>query len=276
MKVLATLCTQECLEDLKIFFFTLQLWNTDLPKVYLYCDTEVANYITTIKPYAGPIQLNVVLSKYSGMSRAVMEKLPGIKYKSLFWDFVVEKTHLLDWVLIHESSVLFCDADICFMGPLPSISNTIKLGVSRHNIRSYDEQRYGIYNAGYIYTSDKSLPAVWRTLCSTSSFFEQGCIEELVKEYCDSYIVFPNTVNYGWWRLLQGKQSVETIKSTWSINRNTSSSGICIDGIELLSIHTHWKTHDPATLVFNNFVKDYLEKLKSVDATRKLLKFLKT
>ena len=87
-------------------------------------------------------------------------------------------------------------------------------------------------------------------------FFEQGCIEELVKEYCDSYTVFPNTVNYGWWRLLQGKQSVETIKSTWSINRNSTGCGISIDGEGLLSIHTHWKTKDAATLYFNNYISN--------------------
>jgi len=275
MNTVATLCTAQCLDDLKVFFFTLNLWNTDLPKVYIYCDTPVADYIKNEKPYKGVVELNVVLDKYTSFTRSQMEKLPGSNNKSLFWDFVVEKTHLLDWVLEHETSVLFCDADICFMGPLPSISNTIKLGVSRHNIRSYDEQQYGIYNAGYVYVSDKSLPALWRAYCSTSYFFEQGCIEELVKEYCDSYTVFPNTVNYGWWRLLQGKQSVETIKSTWSINRNSRGCGISIDGEGLLSIHTHWKTKDTATLYFNNFIRDYLEKLKSVEHTRKLLKFLK-
>ena len=161
------------------------------------------------------------------------------------------------------------------MAPLQTINTDYKLGVSRHNIRTYDEQQYGMYNAGFLYASDKTIPSLWREVSKTSHFFEQACIEDLVKEFCESYFVFPNTINYGWWRLLQGKESIQILKSKWSIKREQNCSGICIEGEPLLSIHTHFKTNDMSTILFNDFVKGFLEKLKSVEKTKKLLQFLK-
>jgi hypothetical protein len=229
MYALATLANKNALNDLKVFFFSLQLWNDTLPNVYVFCDSEAEKYLKT-NPYKGKLVYKNVLDSYNGLNRSQMEKLPGKEYATLFHDFVVEKTYLMDWVFESEESVLFCDADICFMGPLLSIDTNSKLGVSRHNIRTYDEQKYGMYNAGYLYASDKTIPALWRNLSITSHFFEQSCIEDLVKDFSDSYIVFPNTINYGWWRLLQGKESIDTLKNKWSIKRENNSCGIVIEG----------------------------------------------
>lgn len=274
MYSVATLANKNALQDLKVFLFTLQLWNETLPNLYIYCDSVIESFLKTCD-YKGRLQYKNVLDIYKGYDRKIMESMPGKNHKTLFGDFVVEKTYLLDWVFEHETNILFCDADICFMGPLIHIDSSIKLGVSRHNIRLYDEQKYGIYNAGFLYVSDKSIPALWRELSKTSHFFEQACIEDLVKEFCDSYLVFPNSVNYGWWRLLQGKESVENLKTRWTIKRTKDSCGICVDNLPLQSVHTHWKTNDGATNYFNLFVLEFLEKLKSVEKTRKLYNYLK-
>ena len=114
MYVLATLANKNALKDLKVFFFTLELWNDTLPSVYIYCDTNIEEYLKTI-PYKGNLIYKNVLDSYDGLNRSQMEKLPGKEHSTLFGDFVVEKTHLMDWVFTYEKSVLFCDADICFM-----------------------------------------------------------------------------------------------------------------------------------------------------------------
>ena len=269
MKALATLCTEACLDDLKVFFFSLQLWNTDLPKIYLYCDTAVSNYISISKPYTGPIELKVVLDKYSSYTRAKMEQLPGIVYKSLFWDFVVEKTHLLEWALTYESSILFCDADICFMASLP-YEPLEEIVLSPHNIRDRDIVKYGIYNAGYMYFKSIQHVLMWRESCATSRFYEQQCLETL-----PNISEFTNQHNYGWWRLLQGEDSLELCKSKWSIKRTENSSGIAVEGLPLYSIHTHWKTNDMSIIYFNKFILEMLSKLLSVKKTKELYKFLK-
>jgi len=271
MYVLATLANKNALHDLKVFLFTVQLWNTNLPKIYIICDTFIENYLIKENPYNGELFIKNTLDKYNNYDRKQMESLPGKEYKTLFGDFVIEKTHLLDWVLENETSVLFCDADICFMASLPDEPEE-ELGVSRHNIRTIDEEKFGIYNAGFLYTSNKEVPSLWREFSKTSKFFEQVAIEDLVKKF--KTYEFSDQNNYGWWRLLQGKESVQISKSKWSIKRFTNSSGICVEGKPLLSIHTHWKTNDMATILFNDFVKNYLEKLKSVDKTKKLFNSL--
>jgi hypothetical protein len=274
MYCIATLANKNALDDLKVFFFTLQLWNNNLPKVYIYCDSVIEKFLREFTPYKGVLFIKNTLDVYNGYNRAQMEKMPGKEFPSMFGDFVIEKTHLMDWAFETEKSVLFCDADICFLSSLPMITKDYKLGVSRHNIRTYDENRFGIYNAGFLYASDKTIPGLWKEFSKTSRFFEQIAIENLVQEFCDSYFVFSNQNNYGWWRLLQGKQSVDIIKSKWSIHRMPQCSGICVEGEPLLSVHTHWKTNDAFTTQFNVYVLNYLEKLKTVNKSRQLLHFL--
>ena len=270
---LATLANKNSLDDLKVFFFSLQLWNDTLPNVYIFCDSFIETYLKT-NPYKGKIEYKNILDVYNGLNREKMELLPGKEFKTLWVDFMCEKTHLLDWAFTFENSILFCDADICFMSQLQSIDESIKLGVSRHNIRDRDEQKYGMYNGGLLYASDKTIPELWRKFTHTSRFFEQACIEDLVKEFSESHFVFTNNINYGWWRLLQGKESIDSLKEKWSFKRDSNTCGLLVEGQPLLSIHTHWKTNDKATNYFNEFVLGKLEKLKSVEKTKKLLNYI--
>ena len=101
---------------------------------------------------------------------------------------------------------------------------------------------------------DSSIPDKWKEFSKKSNFFEQLSLEDLTEIY--SFETFSIQNNYGWWRLLQGKESEEVLKKKWSIKRTTNSSGIAVEGEPLLSVHTHWKTDDLATKYFNKFIKD--------------------
>ena len=256
---IATLANTNCLDDLKIFLQTLQLFNDTLPDIYLYCDTYI-DIIDLTQFYKGRIYKKNALDDYDGLTRGQMEKTKGNIFKTRFDDFVCEKMNLLEWA--HESSdkVLFCDADICFMGPLPSIPDKYELGLSRHEIRTFDEIRFGIYNAGFVFSGNKDIPKRWREATYTSRFFEQAALENLTKEFTTYF--FPIQNNYGWWRLLQGKESIDSLKKSWILKDNT----IYIVDTPLLSIHTHWKTEDKATNYFNSFVMEFIknEKLKGI------------
>jgi hypothetical protein len=180
---------------------------------------------------------------------------------------------LLNWVFTQEKEVLFCDADICFLGSLPTINTDKQLVLSKHEIRSSDEERFGIYNAGFLYLKDSSIPEKWKEFSKKSNFFEQLSLEDLTEVY--TFEIFSIQNNYGWWRLLQGKESEEVLKKKWSIKRTANSSGVAVEGEPLLSVHTHWKTDDNATKYFNKFVKEYLQKLASVEKTSAFLNYLK-
>lgn len=57
------------------------------------------------------------------------------------------KCDILEWAMDslpeekRKQGVLFCDADILWFGPLPSIPSTARLGLSPHEIRQADEAR---------------------------------------------------------------------------------------------------------------------------------------
>ena len=260
---IATLANTNCLDDLKIFLQTLQLFNDTLPDIYLYCDTYI-DIIDLTQFYKGRIYKKVALDEYDKLTREQMEKTKGTIFKTQWEDFMCEKMNLLEWTHSHEHEtsdrVLLCDSDICFMGPLPSIPDKYELGLSRHEIRTFDEIRFGLYNGGFVFSGSKDIPKRWREATHTSRYFEQAALEDLTKDFKPYF--FPIQNNYGWWRLLQGKQSIDILKNTWSIKENI----IHVEGNPLLSIHTHFKTKDLATNLFNNFVKSFIknEKLKGI------------
>jgi len=270
---IATLVNEFAIDDLKVLLFTLELWNTP-PTVYIFSDTKSAPLIKAIK-YGGSVIIKEdALNKYTGLNRRAMEARRDVRGRSLFAEFTEEKTVLMEWAIaLSGTGVLFCDADICHLGPLPEIPDGTELALSPHMIRKYDTDRYGIYNAGFLWFSETAVAVRWRELCATSRFFEQGCLEDLATEY--KLYQFPIQVNYGWWRLWQSAQPPAVLEAEWSIHRTEGTSGITVQKLPLLSIHTHWfEKSDRATYEFNMWVLGQLKKLGSVKKTAALVKFL--
>jgi hypothetical protein len=266
----ATLVNENALLDLQVLLFTLELWNPEPPTVYIYTNTVALPKIKAI-PYSGTLHTQIALDRYTGLNRAQMERLPGRIYTSLFADFCAEKPRLLRWALETESvGVLFCDADICHLGPLPELPEGCQLALSPHMIREGDERKFGRFNAGFLFMGTRELTERWEAACATSRFFEQACLEDLW-DSATTY-EFPIQNNYGWWRLFQSPNAAEIQKSFWGILRKGEShSGIVVVNKPLLSIHTHWtETKDFATRSFNLFVLDYLKKLSSLKKTQAL------
>ena len=117
----------------------------------------------------------------------------------------------------------------------------------------------------------------WETFCTTSRFFEQAALEDLTYGLQPWQIhQFPSQMNYGWWRLFQGKETSRALMSKWSIRRHPEEahSGILIDGSPLLCIHTHWKTTDGMTTQFNGFVIEKLQLLLKQKKVHSFLHFL--
>jgi hypothetical protein len=273
--IVATLATQSALPDLHILLKSLDFWNTPAPTVYLFCDAPVAAALPSIA-YKGRLVIKECLNDYTHLNRADMERLPGRKYKNLFFDFVCEKLSLLEWALSFEpTGALFCDADICFLAPLFKLPEGTTLAVSAHGIRSADETKYGIYNAGMLWVKDATTVEHWRVACSTSSFYEQIAIEDVVATAKQVYQL-PVTENYGWWRLWQGQRSASDLQREWGMNRNTTGSGITILGAPLGSVHTHFREQrDVATVQYNEWVLSWLRRIaKSHAPTRRFMSYL--
>lgn len=283
--LIATMATKNAIKDLIILIESIQLWNTQLPTIYIYCDDITEEYIKKKITYNGTIYTTNHLEKYSQYDRARMEQLPGTTFGTLFTDFTAEKTNLIDWVFTMApqeattSGVYFLDADICFTAPLTSIqipSNT-RIALSPHYIRPGDEQRYGRYNAGLCWTNDPMMPTYWREKCTHSRFFEQAALEDVALCYKqEEFYEFPIQVNYGWWRMYQSIISPQDVLRTWSYNRNDSThSGITVEGKPLVCVHTHFhETRDTITIEFNRIMRERLHVCRKNNLSAKLLRLL--
>lgn len=279
---IATLATGPALEDLRVLLSTLDIFNVNPPTVYVFCDTLIAEVLPSIK-YRGKIYTKNVLDVYSVYDRRTMESMPGKQFATLWMDFMTEKINLLRWALTESGeSVLLCDADICFMGPLPMLPDHAKVGLSPHFIVERDEKRYGRYNGGYAWFSGIEYADVWWAACATARYYEQSALEDVaqyaIEKGVGTLYEFPKTHNYGWWRAWQGVKPTSELLKEWGVNRNKAAeaSGICIEGIPLGSVHTHFfDSIDIPTKQFNVMVLGWLKMLSQTHPpARKLLNIL--
>jgi hypothetical protein len=276
--VVCTIATKTAEQDLKLFLFTLGLYNNPPPPVYILCD----KYISENMPkYNGKIESNNSLEIYSGKNRQQMEATPGKDYRTQWEDFMMEKASVLSLAFSKNvKSAYFLDCDICFLGALSHPPSTAILAVSPHEILPQKQALFGTYNAGYMWTSDAEIPNKWRQAAKTSRYYDQAALEDLVKDTpVDKTYILPTQCNYGWWRMFQSPTPYETIQNSWTINRNSKikNSGIQVNGTPLLSIHTHWgEKRDIQTIKFNKFVFEKLKLLHKYDSTGHLIRFLKS
>jgi hypothetical protein len=271
---IATLATGVVIDDIRLLLASLQIFNQSPPTIYLFCDKLIHDALPSFN-YTGSIITNLSLTAYTGLDRAKMERMPGKKYKSLFFDFTMEKIALLRWALEQTPDVMFCDADICFLGPLPVIPTGATLALSQHMIRSRDEDKFGRYNAGFMWFSSVGQIDTWEAACADSRFFEQAALEDILEG--ETVYPFPITQNYGWWRLWQSDENPVNIVRKWTVKSSNKDSGICISNMPLGSVHTHFKERrDDATRMFNEIVIGRLRDAeKTCPGARKLLAALK-
>lgn len=269
--VIATLATIDAIQDLRVLLLTLSVFNPNPPTVYLYCDHPVSLIIPRIN-YPGKIFVRKELDLYSGFPRSVLESLPGKNLPTRWADFMAEKIYLMNWAFTDAGAaaggVLFCDADICFLGPLPSIPERALAALSPHAIRPRDEAKFGKYNGGFVWLSGPAMTRIWLEACPTAFYFEQSALEDVAEAAAAAgpgkLYEFPVTQNYGWWRLWQGEKSVSDLQKLWTMNRMKSPEhvGILVDGEPLGSVHTHfYEKRDGATMSYNEWVLKWVEKL---------------
>lgn len=246
---LALLVNENAEDDFRIFLATLEHMNVNLPTLYIYTTSTFPDI-----NYKGKLVINTCLDIYANLTRKKMESMPSQQgLTNFFHDFTVEKCSLMKWAIEeHGNGVLFCDADICWLGPLPSIPKGTSLGLSPHNIRPEDEKKFGKFNAGFIYMSDLEIVDKWLMESLVSDFFEQLALDEVAKAY--SYYTFGFHINYGWWRMFQGSVSSEQRKAEWI--------DLKVKGKPLVCIHTHWKTNDKMTQEFNSWVFSKIKHMK--------------
>jgi hypothetical protein len=265
MVSVTTICTgNEAFKDFVLMVRSIELFEHSKPTLYVATDDKTKPLIEATK-YKGTIKTYTIMNDFVGQTRKMMEASHGKRYPSLFHDYTAMKLDILKIALDDTNQpVFFLDCDICLLAPLPlsELSSTIKLGLSPHYIRVRDEELFGRYNAGYLYIADKELLNVWRAAIYGSRFFEQAALEDLAKSVkSDELYEFPDSHNFGWWRMYQSFKTPAEQVVRFGINRKVGA-GISLDSKPLNSIHTHFGERTSSTESFNVFIISQLKKLE--------------
>lgn len=272
--VIATMATNQSARDVQLFLFSLQLFNPVPPTVYLLCDSDLQAFLP---PYRGLLHVKPSLDKYKKDSRSSMTKIPGTVAHTTLWDeFMMEKVSAMEWAFADGAKdVFYIDSDVMFLGPVLKPPVAAKLALSAHGIKPSDEKRYGIYNGGFLWSSDARFPARWKEAYPKSKLTfgrDQTCLENIAAATpAQDVFVFPAQTNFGWWRMFQSTESVASIQSKWTVCGGDAwksafkvkffnFSGICFSGQPLLSVHTHFSGgQEWPTPQFNRLVHTLLK-----------------
>jgi hypothetical protein len=256
---LCTLSTKNSIKDLVLLLTSLNYISNTKP-IYIVCDSFTKDYIEkTINNYQYKIKLFNILDNYKQICLGTQFNIQ----KKEWTEFMLEKTKAINYALEENTNTLFIDSDIMFLSDLPDINKEYELGLCEHNILESIRQKYGKYNGGSLWINTPKFSSWWieNTLNDSSKYMEQQCLDDAPDAFKTFY--FPETHNYGWWRL-QTNES-EEIKNRRRKFKITN--GITLyNRKQLISIHTHFYDNSSRQVhLFNKFVKTFLnEKLVKI------------
>ena len=248
-----TICTEKCKNELSGLLLSLAIHHPNAT-IYIMSDTPTKEHI--MNDYIPPLNIVwfVELDKYTHVTRADMERM------GIFKEFLYSKSVIMDKALEKETDTLFLDSDIIILDKISDINNNKKVGLSPGFISKDKAYIYGYYNAGMIWTKDKTMPSVWRTLIKTSRYFEQACIEDLRSHF--SYFEFGDNYNLQTWRFIVGEEPCEKIMSYIKVDTTT----IKYKSKRLKFIHTHFNDDR-----FNKINEYFVKLLRTAGYTRELI-----
>ena len=251
-----TIATDSCKDELFGFLLSLAVHHT-YEKIYIICDEITHKYILSCSPAPRlDIEWHILLDKYSGMNRAIMEKT------GIFKEFLMAKADAIEIALKNSSDVLLLDNDTIILDTLYVLDKNKQLGVSPQYIRKEHVDRTGYYNAGMLWTNDITLPETWKTYTKTSRYFEQACIEDLTKKY--TYFEYGKNYNLQTWRFPYGIDSSNDIVR--SITSDPEKQMVFYNETPLKFIHTHFTSNH-----FQNINKFFIQMLIKAKKYQELL-----
>lgn len=263
---ICTICNINSYLDLRILLYSITLFEPHL-KIYILTDNYVNN-----KVYIDFPNLNIItilgLDKYN--DKKIYNRNNIEKWK----EFTMEKSTIIEYALNYNQNTLFIDTDNILLNKLDlNIPYNYDLGLSPHNIIKSQTDKYGIFNAGFIFFSNKNILHKWKLYTQNSRFYEQASLEDLNNDQDFNTFHFNITYNYGWWTFFQSSQTIQQITDNFTIDQYNGD--ILYDYKTLKTIHTHMGIpyDDYQNNSFNTIIIDLLKK-SSKSEYKSLLQFI--
>ena len=189
IKSFSLVCTTPCEKEAALLIFSIRRAGYDCP-ILMVCDDTTDAYLRQFK------FLNVIRRAEANPSQLITA---NVEKKNSFHKpgIILKKMDAVAWAVADCGNTMFLDSDIVFLKPLDGITHPTMLSPTYSGQPSRD--KYGGFNAGYLYTEDFELADRWRWLyLNRSRFYEQECISLLFENFdCGK---FSKHHNVGFWR----------------------------------------------------------------------------
>jgi hypothetical protein len=245
---ICTLCTKNKWSDLEYFMKSVRQFEPNIPIVLL-CDSWIAQKLKSVRN----VHTIECLTDFSDKNRKDMEA-EGT------WDrFMRFKIQNIDEALGLYDDTVYMDSDIVLLQPLPVVDTHNDVGLCPHYVKQENCDKYGYYNAGYVYVKSKEFTKWWDKAIDTSKYYDQGCLEDAPNHF--SHFEFDMTHDFGWWRLLECDNPSQRMKQ---FHIDPAKQWITFDNKPLCSVHTHFVNDTfPLTVRFNEILNSMFEQCSS-------------
>tara|TARA_A100001037_G_scaffold287811_1_gene297752 strand:- start:3652 stop:4458 length:807 start_codon:yes stop_codon:yes gene_type:complete len=194
----SAVATEEVRREAAVMAFSVRQFY-DSP-IFFVCDEGTREYLSRLdiphlefSTLAEPENLSHVREEYANV--AIANEFHRI-------DCIALKMDCLNWATKEAGDTMFVDTDIIINQPIhDDIGGEITLSPHFNYVDKVGNyKRYGVFNAGYLWTNQREAGDIWKDIyLNRSSFFEQqGMIYFL--EYYDTKN-FDITHNVGFWRM---------------------------------------------------------------------------
>lgn len=159
----------------------------------------------------------------------------------MYKDFLMEKAAIMEMALTNHNDTILLDADFVLLEPvyIPA-GHGFQLGVSPHFMKASEGAKYGVYNAGMLWSNQYSVGQAWRDTTTTSRYFEQAAIEDLIKLF--RYFEFGPEHNLGFWRALHG---IDADRFYDGLKLDSRTQKITLKNQQVATVHGHILTKYP-------------------------------
>lgn len=190
VKSFSLVSTHPCERETALLIYSIRRAGYQCP-ILLVCDDIVANYLRQFKfP-------NVIIKREANSHQLENVK---VEEKNTFHrpDIIMKKMDAMQWAIDECDNTMFVDSDLLFLRDFDYEINYPNM-LSPHYGKQESADRYGGFNAGYLFSEDRYLPERWRWLYrNRSRFYEQECMALLTENFdCGK---FSKQHNIGIWR----------------------------------------------------------------------------
>ena len=174
-------------------------------------------------------------------------------------DCIAAKMLAWEWAIDEAGDSLFLDADIVAVANLnEGMEAELVLSPHWHGTNDAEAVRkFGLFNAGYLWSNTKGAPEFWREIyCGRSAFYEQEGMALFAEQF--DLGLFPDTHNVGFWR--DPDFNITGIKS-YHVHMTDALDAKANDGLRSKYIEHRQRVANALELMGRHDLLDYIKKV---------------